>query len=92
MLTRCGVGTLLMYDYDIVELANMNRLFFRPEHCGMTKTQAATVTLREINPDVQFEGRAPAAAVPDATLNPQAPDARTALPPLTTLVPAPASP
>lgn len=29
MLTRCGVGRLLMYDYDRVELANMNRLFFR---------------------------------------------------------------
>lgn len=41
MLTRCGVGHLLMYDYDKVELANMNRLFFRPEQCGMTKTDAA---------------------------------------------------
>ena len=41
MLTRCGVGRLLMYDYDSVELANMNRLFFRPEQCGMTKTDAA---------------------------------------------------
>lgn len=29
MLTRCGIGSLLMYDYDKVELANMNRLFFR---------------------------------------------------------------
>lgn len=32
-------------DYDTVELANMNRLFFRPEHCGMTKTDAAAKTL-----------------------------------------------
>ena len=31
MLTRCGIGGLLLYDYDSVELANMNRLFFRPE-------------------------------------------------------------
>lgn len=28
MLTRCGIGRLLLYDYDKVELANMNRLFF----------------------------------------------------------------
>lgn len=56
MLTRCGVGRLLLYDYDKVELANMNRLFFRPEHCGMTKVEAAAVTLNQINPDVQFEG------------------------------------
>lgn len=38
-----------------VELANMNRLFFRPEHCGMTKTDAAAVTLSAINPDVALE-------------------------------------
>ncbi|KXZ47321.1 hypothetical protein GPECTOR_36g45 [Gonium pectorale] len=33
----------------------MNRLFFRPEHCGMTKTDAAKKTLQEINPDVEIE-------------------------------------
>jgi hypothetical protein len=121
MLTRCGVGRLLIYDYDKVELANMNRLFFRracdkrgsyavtsetaclwgcasdiegccmglgatgarrttgapegrgrtptrlralrracayccrPEHCGLTKTDAAKKTLQEINPDVEIE-------------------------------------
>ena len=37
MLTRCGIGKLIIYDYDTViygliqvELANMNRLFFTP--------------------------------------------------------------
>jgi ubiquitin-like modifier-activating enzyme 5 len=25
MLTRCGVGKLLLFDYDTVEIANMNR-------------------------------------------------------------------
>ena len=30
MLTRCGVGKLILFDYDTVELANMNRLFFQP--------------------------------------------------------------
>ena len=25
MLTRCGIGKLIMFDYDKVELANMNR-------------------------------------------------------------------
>jgi ubiquitin-like modifier-activating enzyme 5 len=30
MLTRCGVGKLILFDYDKVELANMNRfvIFF----------------------------------------------------------------
>ena len=31
MFTRCGVGKLILFDYDKVELANMNRLFFTPE-------------------------------------------------------------
>jgi hypothetical protein len=34
MLTRCGVGKLLLFDYDKVELANMNRLFFRPDQAS----------------------------------------------------------
>uniref|UniRef100_K3WL61 Ubiquitin-like modifier-activating enzyme 5 n=1 Tax=Globisporangium ultimum (strain ATCC 200006 / CBS 805.95 / DAOM BR144) TaxID=431595 RepID=K3WL61_GLOUD len=55
MLTRCGIGKLIMYDYDTVEIANMNRLFFRPEQAGMTKTAAAKQTLHSINPDVIFE-------------------------------------
>ncbi|XP_023542677.1 ubiquitin-like modifier-activating enzyme 5 [Cucurbita pepo subsp. pepo] len=55
MLTRCGIGRLLLYDYDKVELANMNRLFFRPEQVGMTKTDAAVQTLVDINPDVVLE-------------------------------------
>jgi ubiquitin-like modifier-activating enzyme 5 len=54
MLTRCGIGKLILYDYDKVELANMNRLFFRPEHAGLTKVEASKHTLLEINPDVDI--------------------------------------
>eukprot|EP00761_Pharyngomonas_kirbyi_P013681 gb/GECH01013710.1/.p1 GENE.gb/GECH01013710.1/~~gb/GECH01013710.1/.p1 ORF type:complete len:371 (+),score=76.38 gb/GECH01013710.1/:1-1113(+) len=55
MLVRCGVGRILLFDYDQVHLANMNRLFFRPEHDGMHKVEAARRTLRHINPDVSIE-------------------------------------
>lgn len=55
MLTRCGIGKLLLFDYDKVELANMNRLFYQPHQAGMSKVEAAEKTLREINPDVEFE-------------------------------------
>jgi ubiquitin-like modifier-activating enzyme 5 len=41
MLTRCGMGKLVLYDYDKVELANMNRLFFTPSQIGFSKVQAA---------------------------------------------------
>lgn len=30
MLTRCGIGKLILFDYDRVELANMNRMFYLP--------------------------------------------------------------
>ncbi|XP_051542511.1 ubiquitin-like modifier-activating enzyme 5 isoform X1 [Myxocyprinus asiaticus] len=55
MLTRCGIGKLLLFDYDKVELANMNRLFFQPHQAGLSKVEAAEHTLRNINPDVAFE-------------------------------------
>ncbi|KAL3998018.1 Ubiquitin-like modifier-activating enzyme 5 [Acanthocheilonema viteae] len=55
MLTRCGIGKLILFDYDKVELANMNRLFYQPQHSGMNKVDAARNTLIAINPDVVFE-------------------------------------
>ncbi|EFC39639.1 predicted protein [Naegleria gruberi] len=55
MLTRCGIGKLILFDFDIVSLANMNRLFFTPDQVGMTKVDASKETLSKINPDVVFE-------------------------------------
>lgn len=55
MLTRCGIGKLILFDYDKVEIANMNRLFFTPDQAGLSKTEAAKETLEHINPDVEFE-------------------------------------
>lgn len=55
MLTRCGVGKLILFDYDKVELANMNRLFFTPDQAGLSKVEAAARTLNFINPDVDIE-------------------------------------
>ncbi|XP_059955008.1 ubiquitin-like modifier-activating enzyme 5 isoform X2 [Mesoplodon densirostris] len=57
-LKRMGIVSdyeLLLFDYDKVELANMNRLFFQPHQAGLSKVQAAEHTLRNINPDVLFE-------------------------------------
>ncbi|KAK0425135.1 hypothetical protein QR680_009052 [Steinernema hermaphroditum] len=55
MLTRCGVGKLIMFDYDKVEMANMNRLFYQPHQSGLSKVEAARDTLIHINPDVVME-------------------------------------
>ena len=53
MLCRCGIGELILVDNDSVELANMNRMFYRPDQCGMTKVEAAKQTLTAINPEVK---------------------------------------
>ncbi|XP_017887465.1 ubiquitin-like modifier-activating enzyme 5 [Ceratina calcarata] len=55
MLTRCGIGKLILFDYDKVEMANMNRLFFQPYQAGQSKVEAAATTLQYINPDVEIE-------------------------------------
>ncbi|XP_078046059.1 ubiquitin-like activating enzyme 5 [Augochlora pura] len=55
MLTRCGIGKLVLFDYDKVEMANMNRLFFQPYQAGQSKVEAAAKTLQYINPDVEIE-------------------------------------
>lgn len=54
MLTRCGIGKLILFDYDKVELANMNRLFYTPDQAGLSKVEAAAKTLNFINPDVEI--------------------------------------
>ncbi|KAL4463215.1 hypothetical protein ABPG74_007216 [Tetrahymena malaccensis] len=55
MLTRCGLGKLIIYDYDKVELANMNRLFYTPQQVGLSKVDAAKGTLQSINPEITIE-------------------------------------
>ncbi|XGW24677.1 hypothetical protein V3C99_006260 [Haemonchus contortus] len=55
MLTRCAIGKLILFDYDKVELANMNRLFYQPHQSGLSKVEAAKDTLTHINPDVMIE-------------------------------------
>jgi ubiquitin-like modifier-activating enzyme 5 len=54
MLVRCGVRKLVLVDLDRVELANLNRLFYRPEHVGRTKVDVAVEILSRINPDVEL--------------------------------------
>lgn len=55
MLVRCGIGKLILFDFDSVELSNMNRLFFTPKDVGLTKVEAARRTLSFVNPDVELE-------------------------------------
>jgi len=51
-LARCGVGTLVLSDFDIVEEANLNRQYFFTDQVGMMKTIALKENIERINPDV----------------------------------------
>lgn len=50
IMTRCGVGTLHIFDYDKVEAANLNRLLYREKQVGMAKVSAIKQYLHEIDP------------------------------------------
>lgn len=49
-LTRLGVGHLYLYDFDKVELSNLNRQYYFLSDIGKYKAEALTSHLRQINP------------------------------------------
>jgi len=55
MLTRSGVGKLWLIDKGTVDPTHLNRMLFRPEHVGLSKTQAAKATLAGLNSHVAVE-------------------------------------
>jgi adenylyltransferase/sulfurtransferase len=55
-LAAAGVGTLVLADFDAVDLSNLQRqLLHTSERIGMTKVDSAVHTLTAINPDVLLE-------------------------------------
>ncbi|MGI6007729.1 MAG: sulfur carrier protein ThiS adenylyltransferase ThiF [Ruminococcus sp.] len=50
MLARSGIGHLHLVDFDRVDITNLNRQAYTTVHLGMTKTEALTRILYEINP------------------------------------------
>ena len=50
MLARAGIGGLLLIDFDIVDLSNINRQQYTLKHIGISKTEALKNILTEINP------------------------------------------
>ena len=55
MVARCGVGKITLFDFDTVEIVNLNRNMFKIEHIGQLKVKVAANTLKEINPDVKVQ-------------------------------------
>lgn len=55
ILARIGVGQLLLVDFDVVELSNLNRQNYNMSHLGMPKTVALKKQIEEINPFIKVE-------------------------------------
>jgi len=53
-LARCGVGTLVVTDFDIVEEANLNRQFYFADQLGMEKILALKQNIERINPEIKM--------------------------------------
>jgi adenylyltransferase/sulfurtransferase len=56
-LALIGIGTILIVDFDTVEITNLSRsLLFRAEDISQPKALVAARRLRELNPDIRVEG------------------------------------
>jgi sulfur carrier protein ThiS adenylyltransferase len=55
-LTRAGIGSLIIADFDKVETSNLNRQHYFLHQLGQTKVDATMENLRKINPGVNIGG------------------------------------
>lgn len=53
-LVRAGIGKLIIADFDVVELSNLNRQYFFMGDVGKRKTDALKAHLLAINPEVEI--------------------------------------
>ncbi len=55
LLTRAGIGRLVLVDFDKVEESNLNRQHFFQSDLGVPKTTALAAHLRAIDPTVRLD-------------------------------------
>ena len=55
MLARSGIGELLLVDFDVVDVTNLNRQMYFISQLGKPKAEALPEILRQINPYLTYE-------------------------------------
>lgn len=53
-LARAGIGKLRLFDFDCVDISNLNRQQYFPDQLGTEKTAALSQTLLRINPFLEI--------------------------------------
>ncbi|BEP29607.1 sulfur carrier protein ThiS adenylyltransferase ThiF [Helicovermis profundi] len=56
MLVRSGIDRLIIYDFDNVELSNLNRQNYYINDVGNSKVKATSLILKNINPNIKIIG------------------------------------
>ena len=56
-LARIGVGHLFVVDFDAVDMSNLNRQQYYYRQLGMSKTDAITEIIHEINPYIDVKSK-----------------------------------
>ena len=54
-LARLGVGRLVLVDFDVVDVTNLNRQHYTMKDIGIPKTLALLEQLEAINPYLNYE-------------------------------------
>ncbi len=53
-LVRCGLGRLVIADFDLVDISNLNRQYYFFDQLGKNKVDALKENLLRINPDLNI--------------------------------------
>jgi len=53
-LVRCGLGSMVIADFDMVEEGNLNRQFYFLDQLGLPKVEALKINLLRINPNLNL--------------------------------------
>ena len=51
-LVRCGIGSIVLADFDLVDKSNLNRQFYFSDQIGLPKVEALKTNLLRINPNL----------------------------------------